>query len=196
MTQTVLQMLLFILPVVVAGVGNMLLVRSPLLKRLDVPMDGGRRLGDGRRIFGDNKTWRGFVGMTMLTAVAMGVFGIVTRTTGAGDSWQWIDLSAWPPWRDWVNGAGWGLLYVLFELPNSFVKRRLDIAPGETASHRWRPVFVVVDQADSTLGLAVAAPLLFGVSVSHAAGLFVVGTGVHYIVNFGLYLARIKKRAG
>jgi hypothetical protein len=33
-----------------------------------------------------------------------------------------------------LYGASLGLVYILAELPNSFIKRRLDIAPGKNAT--------------------------------------------------------------
>jgi len=35
-------------------------------------------------------------------------------------------------------GFALGFAYVLFELPNSFIKRRLDIAPGKQANNALR----------------------------------------------------------
>jgi hypothetical protein len=54
----------------------------------------------------------------------------------------------------------WGLLlgtgYWIGELPNSLVKRQLDIAPGELAVGRTGVFFWFVDQLDSIAGVFLA----------------------------------------
>ena len=57
---TLLKMYVTMFPVILAGILNMLFVKTSLYLRLRRPMDGGRTLWDGRRLFGDNKTWAGF----------------------------------------------------------------------------------------------------------------------------------------
>lgn len=77
---------------------------------LDVPVDFGRRLRDGRRVLGDSKTWRGLLSAVVATALAAGLLGL---------PWQW--------------GALAGAAAMLGDLCSSFVKRRLGLASGDIA---------------------------------------------------------------
>jgi len=67
------------------------------------------------------------------------------------------------------------------ELPNSFLKRQLDVAPGcAPARDAWRQLSFVVDRIDSIAGLMLA--LLCVVSVPAMTWAFVAVTGpmVHF----------------
>ena len=71
-----LPQLLFLIAILVcAGSTNMAFVKAPLLRGLSRPMDGGILLRDGKRLFGDNKTWKGFFGMIAITAVWLAAAG-------------------------------------------------------------------------------------------------------------------------
>ena len=71
-----LPQLLFLIAILVcAGAANMAFVKAPLLVGLSRPMDGGVVLRDGKRLFGDNKTWKGFFGMIALTAICLAAAG-------------------------------------------------------------------------------------------------------------------------
>jgi CDP-diacylglycerol--serine O-phosphatidyltransferase len=80
---------------------------------------------------------------------------------------------------------------MLGELPNSFLKRRLGIAPGATPA-RGRPLFVLMDQLDSGIGCALAYALLPGLSWPEGL-LFVATFPVTALVTKRfLYMARLK----
>lgn len=119
------------LPVVIGGVLHMVVVTRDWLPALKIPVQ--------RHWFGANKTLRGFLVMPLLSA-----------------------LGGWcmAPSGEWVlTGALAGLAYVLAELPNSFIKRRMGVPPGEVP-RRFRLLFVAVDQLDSGLGIALLYALL------------------------------------
>lgn len=90
------------------------------------PIDFGRSLRDGNRIFGDGKTWRGLAG-----GVALGLLlGILLTLIGTSLSPR-LSFGDWP-----------GVLRVLILLPlgallgdlaGAFVKRRLGKGRGEKA---------------------------------------------------------------
>jgi len=66
-----LPQLAFLIAIIVcAGATNMVFVKTLFFKRLDRPMDGGLLLRDGKRLFGDNKTWKGFIGMIVITLLS------------------------------------------------------------------------------------------------------------------------------
>ena len=121
----VLQLLWLALPVIAAGLVHLAVMKLDLWPRLRrMPIDGGLTFR-GKRLFGDNKTWRGAVvtiGTTMLAA-----WGV-----------EQVHACCWPlptlvPFAE-DHPLLWGLLlgtgYILGELPNSFAKRQLGISPG------------------------------------------------------------------
>jgi CDP-diacylglycerol--serine O-phosphatidyltransferase len=108
-------------------------LRYDLLKRLKRPISD--------RLFGSNKTWRGALVMFTGVFVATGVF------------WPLMpdELDSWP-----LAGALIGAGTVLGELPNSFLKRRLGIGPGERRVTPGGIALVVYDQADFVPAIAIA----------------------------------------
>jgi CDP-2,3-bis-(O-geranylgeranyl)-sn-glycerol synthase len=90
--------------------GSPILARHALRHRLAAPIDGGRTLSDGRRLFGAGKTWRGVVTAIVATALAATLLG-----------------------PSWSIGAMVGLLAMLGDLASSFVKRRLGVRAGGPA---------------------------------------------------------------
>lgn len=126
-------------PVVIGGVLHMVVVSRNLWPALARPVHAG--------LFGANKTWRGFVVMPLATALGALCLWPLESALAEGA----------PFGVAWLLPAGLvaGLGYVLAELPNSWMKRRLGIAPGATPA-RHRRVFIALDQFDSGAGVALA----------------------------------------
>lgn len=194
MAETLARMYVSLAPVIVAGVLNMVWCGlRGVAAVLDRPIDGGRHWRDGRRLFGENKTWKGLAGMVVLGAAAAVAWGALLR----GRHLEELDLF----YRQHGNGVAFnalvgallGLAYALFELPNSFLKRRLGIAPGRTATGGRRWGFVALDQADSIVGCALVVAVFCPVSGWFLAGLVVVGAGTHIVVNVLLYAAHLRR---
>ena len=163
------------LPVLGAPLLHAPVLRWDLLAALRRPLDGGRTLS-GRRILGDNKTWRGALCMTA---------GIVLATVVL---WRW----GW--WRDQLPaalrasspllvGLLIGLGTVGGELPNSFLKRRLDIAPGARRRSAGGVAFALLDQGDLVLGIWVCLLAVWVMPVWLAAIAFVAIAAVHAVLN-------------
>lgn len=167
-------MYFLLLPAILGGILNMVLIKLPILKSWQVPMDGGKTLKDGRRVFGDNKTWKGFFGMIMLTA-----------------------LSAWACWHSafaysLLCGAWLGLAYALFELPNSFIKRRLGLQAGKSGGI----IQTFFDQADSAIGYALFLAIIYPLFWYEILSLIVIATATHYFFNILLYFLRLRGQMG
>ncbi len=175
----------------------MIYVKIPLVRMSNAPMDGGRMARDGKRLLGDHKTWQGFFGMILFTGWWM-VAGVWVNT-----HYEWagklavVDYHLWHfPLEAFLYGCSWGFGYVLFELPNSYVKRRIDIAPGQNVSG-WKGVlFLFVDQADSVLGCMAFMLLFYRPNWQEALVIFVMGVGIHYLINLFLFLVGLKNQAG
>jgi len=144
----------------------------PSLKR---PLDFGWAPG-GKRLFGDNKTWRGAIFMTSGVVLAAALLSLWP--------WYWHKLpqgiqDAGP----WVYGLLLGLGVVLGELPNSFVKRRLGIQPGTQRRGGLGLAISIFDQADFVLVCWVLLLPVWTMSVSEAVIVFVVVAAVHMGIN-------------
>jgi CDP-diglyceride synthetase len=191
---TVLEMYVTLLPVIFAGVLNMVFVKSPLLNPLKTPMDNGLVLSDGRRLLGANKTWKGFWGMAVLGGLVMIVWGLLS---GHGGVLYENNLL----YKDHDNsvlfnalvGLALGLAYVVFELPNSFFKRRLDIGPGQTPAGVKGLPFWILDQVDSLFGCVLVVALLFPMSPLFYLAYVTLGGLTHIVINILLYSVKLKR---
>jgi hypothetical protein len=149
-------------------------LRHDLLPGLARPLDMGATLR-GRRVLGDNKTLRGALVMSAGTLVA--TLGL--SRLAAFRSRLPAELSDRPA----AYGALLGASVVLGELPNSFLKRQLEIAPG---ARRGSPVGVALalfDQADFVLFARLALAPLWRMSARELAEAFTVVCAVHGAVN-------------
>ncbi|MRG91863.1 CDP-archaeol synthase [Polyangium spumosum] len=161
----------------------------PLSKRFTRPLDGGHTLR-GRRLFGDNKTTRGFVVIVPATALAMAGLGTLAQRLG---------LAVWPEAQPglFLLGAVAALGLMLGELPNSFVKRQLDVEPGSPPKHPvGRVVAAVVDRLDSVVGALVGASLVVELSWETALYCLLIGPPIHGLFSVLLWVLGVKKRAG
>jgi hypothetical protein len=191
------QLAYLILPVTIAGICNMIYVKIPLVRRWNAPMDGSRTSKDGKRLFGDHKTWQGFGGMIVLTGLWMAAWVWAATHFSWASRLTVIDYHQWdfPADALWYGGW-WGFGYVLFELPNSYIKRRIDIAPGKNASGWKGALFLFIDQADSIVGCMIFMLLFYRPNWREALLIFLMGVGIHYSINILLYLTGLKKQAG
>jgi CDP-2,3-bis-(O-geranylgeranyl)-sn-glycerol synthase len=153
------------------------------------PLDGGRTFR-GRRIFGDNKTVRGFLVIIPATSLAMVGFGMVA---------QRANLAIWPlsvPGL-FLLGATSAFGLMLGELPNSFLKRQLDIDPGHPPKHRLGKIIsALADRLDSVMGALLGAALVVEMSWATAAWCFVLGPPIHGLFSALLYVLGVKRRPG
>ena len=134
-TDPLLCALFLIVAFVLAGLIHSAWLRSPMSRRLAIPLDGGARFR-GRRVFGENKTIRGFVVMIPAASLMFAILGAAAALSPAIAGGLW-PLTA----RGYAALGAWaGLGFMLGELPNSFVKRQLDIKPGEAARGRTAAV--------------------------------------------------------
>jgi hypothetical protein len=163
------------LPVLGAPLAHAPVLRFNLLPRLARPIDGGWTFR-GRRILGDNKTWRG----------AAVMFTGVLSSTVALDRFRWYRDRLPAEIRDVspaVTGSLLGASVVLGELPNSFLKRQLDIAPGEHRGSLAGIAISLFDQADFVVATWFLLRPAFKLSVRDAVDAAAVVTAVHLPLN-------------
>ncbi|HYV44495.1 MAG TPA: CDP-archaeol synthase [Myxococcaceae bacterium] len=194
MLRAVAQALWLSVPVVLAGVLHMLVVRRGWLRGLAVPLDRGHTLG-GQPVLGPNKTWRGVLVMPAAGAIFGALQGALAGPWTAGlDPVDFARLGGGSSVAGHaLVGAVLGAGYILGELPNSFAKRRARVAPGAQGKGALRWLFTMVDQVDSVLvGLALGA-VAFRYPVAVVAAGTVVLPLVHLAVTLVLHKAKLKE---
>jgi CDP-diglyceride synthetase len=186
-----LQLLWLAIPVIASGLVHLVVLKLDLLPGLRVlPIDGGAKLR-GRRVFGDNKTWRG---------------ALVTITTMTVTAWVLAQMHAccWhlptlAPFAE-THPIAWGLLlgcgYIAGELPNSFVKRQIGIGPGEGGEGITGRICWVVDQLDSLAGMLLFTWPVWQPPLALVLLLVVIMLVAHPIGAGIMVLAGLKDRVG
>jgi CDP-diglyceride synthetase len=162
-------------PVLGAAVLHAPVLTFDLLRGLKRPLDFGLTVA-GQRLFGDNKTWRGAIVMLVGVVAAAALLSLWP--------WYWHHLpdgiqDAGP----WTYGVLLGLGVVLGELPNSFLKRRLGIAPGRQRRSPGGALFSLYDQADFVLAIWVLLLPIWTMSLAQAVIVLAVVTAVHLLIN-------------
>lgn len=180
-------------PVIFAGVLNMVWVKLPLARGLARPIDGGRSAADGRRLLGDNKTWKGLVGMVWLGALSGALWGIAVSGTAVEPFDLFYARQPNTLLFSAATGSLQGLAYALFELPNSFLKRRVGVTPGKRHEGGRAILFVILDQVDSVIGCALLVPLFAPVGVGFVLAATLLGGVTHVVLNLLLFAVHLRK---
>lgn len=188
-----INMYITLLPVIFGGVLNMIFVKTSFYKRLAFPIDGGMALRDNRRIFGENKTWIGFFSMMIFCAAGQFLWGLACKLPALDGRNAIYNSVKNAPLQNIAIGLLFGLAYMLCELPNSFIKRRINITPGKTGSGAVGIMFFVIDQFDSIIGVVILLSCLTPISALSFSGYLLLGGGTHLAVNSLLYLIKIRK---
>jgi CDP-2,3-bis-(O-geranylgeranyl)-sn-glycerol synthase len=130
-------------------------------------IDFGKRLPDGQRILGDNKTFRGFISGIMVGALVGLLCSYVLSMN--------LMIIALP--------ASLGAL--LGDLAGAFLKRRLHIRPGGSLPG--------VDQLDFVVGSVLLVSLFSPIPALVILILLVVTPPIHFLTNVGAYLLGLKE---
>jgi CDP-2,3-bis-(O-geranylgeranyl)-sn-glycerol synthase len=183
--------LFLILAFVLAGVAHAAWLGSPASRRFAIPLDAGWTWR-GKRILGANKTLRGF--MVMIPATA-GSFALLAWLASAHPA---LGSRLWPlePRAYALLGLAAGAGFMVGELPNSFLKRRLGIEPGSAAATPLaKAFFSAVDRVDSIVGMLLAVSLLVPTPWLTWLYLVLLGPGIHLGFSFLLFRSGVKQRA-
>ncbi len=147
---------------------------TPVLAGGGTKMDFGRNFVDGKRIFGNNKTFRGFF---FGWGVGIGV-GLIEGMVFGFNNFPVLFALLIP------LGA------LLGDLTGAFIKRRLSIAPGG--------LLPIVDQIDFVVGAVVfSIPLALtgweGIGWEVAVTVLLITPPIHLFTNFLAYKMKLKK---
>ena len=170
-----------------AGVAQTAWFASRASHTLAFPIDGGLRLR-GRRVFGPNKTIRGFVVMVPAAALAFALLGAAAPAS----------LGIWDlrPWSFAGLGAVAGLGFMIGELPNSFVKRQLDIPAGSAARTPFAALLHFAgDRLDSGFGMLAAVSLVVPAPWQTWAVVLLVGPAIHWAFSAVMFHMGLKPRS-
>ncbi|MCS7111865.1 MAG: CDP-2,3-bis-(O-geranylgeranyl)-sn-glycerol synthase [Ignisphaera sp.] len=167
---TVLNPIWIILPAYIAN-GTPVVV-AKILSLLGLSrhsIDFGRRLFDGKRVFGDNKSWEGFFA-GLLTGILTGYI----QYTLAGDE---IYL---------YRGATLSFGALVGDLIGAFIKRRLGIEPGKPLPILDQLLFIIT-------AIAIAQLLDYlKLSILERIYVLIVTLALHVVTNRIAYLLKLK----
>ena len=191
--KTVLMMYVTLLPVILAGALNMLWCKLPVLQSIALPIDNEKNFRDGKRIFGDNKTYKGFTGYIAANLIMYVLWGILCKTLRFEHlNFFYVNYPNTVIYNIFI-GELLGLAYALFDLHNSFLKRRFDVVPGKMASGAKKAVFLFLDQSDSLFGCVLVVCVFYKMSVWFYFAYVLLGALTHILVNVILYLCKLRK---
>lgn len=175
---------------ILAGIAQITWFKSKLSQPFRMPLDLGMTFR-GRRILGDNKTLRGFMIMLPASSGAFLLLGLLAATMPQ------VAARLWPlaPSAFALLGLYAGLGFMAGELPNSFLKRQLDIPPGGAPRPLFAKVlFFLLDRYDSIFGLLLAVSLTVPTPWQTWFYLALLGPGVHWFFSVILYWWGVKGR--
>jgi len=159
-----LDSLLIMLPAYFANMAPVFMHRFNILG-LKTPIDGGRKLKDGTRLFGDGKTWQGVVFAVSYGAIIgylLGFFGISSL----------------------LIGAVLGFFAILGDLAGSFIKRRLKLKRGQNAG--------LLDSMDFILFALAASFIFYQWEIRQILLLLIINPVLHRSANITGYFLKLK----
>jgi hypothetical protein len=122
------------------------------------------------KLFGKNKTYRGLIFVPVVNSFLSFVF--------------FDDMI--------LTGFVLGFTYMLFELPNSFVKRKMGILAGQKATKN-RTLFLILDKSDSTFGISLVYCFLYNLGPLEFLVLFFMAFLIHLTLSVILHKVKIKE---
>jgi CDP-2,3-bis-(O-geranylgeranyl)-sn-glycerol synthase len=189
MVDEFLRMSYLFVPMVGGAICHGLSMRYNWLAFLAKPLDFYRTFR-GRRVFGDNKTFRGVIVFGLGTALVFAWQAMILHERPAFRALEIFDYRAAAPW---LFGFALGVAAMLSELPNSFIKRQLGVASGAAATGIKLPIFYLVDQLDLLVGTWFLLSLVTQVTLARVIISAVIVLVMHQLINiFGYYLGMRK----
>lgn len=171
MMEVLAALFLFFLPAGIANMTPVIANKIPGLKSWNTALDFGGHWR-GRRIFGQNKRWRGLLFGTALAAVSgLIIYPLLSLPSEVSTFWL---------------GAALGAGALLGDALESFLKRQVGVAAGDS----WFPW----DQSDYIIGGLLASAMFVRLQPVEYFIIFVVYFGLHLAVSYLAYLLKLKDK--
>lgn len=158
-----------LLPLIISNSLHMWVVKKDYFTMLKRPI--------AQKIFGENKTWRGVMFVPLVNAIILVIITSIFE----------LDIA-----KPFLIGFLFGMGYIIFELPNSYLKRTLGIPPGEQGKSN-RILFLIIDKTDSAFGVLVIYYSLGYCTWHLAILLFVFSSLTHLLISSVLLHFKLKK---
>jgi len=166
----------FFWPAAIANVMPVFANKIPVLNRWTTPMDFGKSWR-GKRILGNNKTWRGFVTGVAAASLVAGTQYFVLHPSAFA-----LDLNGLG--ANMAVGALIGLGALTGDAVESFLKRQKGIPSGQT----WFPF----DQIDYIVGGILFVYPVFHLSMKAIGTIFVFFFVLHLVFTYIGYLLGLR----
>lgn len=182
-----------LMPIIITALLNAIFCKSSFLQFLKVPIDAGKVLKDGERLFGQNKTWKGFIGTPAICMIVFPIWGWVCSINEPLSSLCcfYCEHENTLLYNILIGGL-LGLVYAVLELPNSYIKRRMRIKSGKRVNGVIGFLFKVYDQIDSLVGVMLIVVLAGNMSFEVYLYLLVAGGITHVILNCLLFALKLR----
>lgn len=165
--------IIFFLPAGIANAAPVFANKIPFLNKWTTPVDFGLMI-NGKRILGDNKTWRGLF------------FGGLTGGLTGWLVYQFISTVATQQLSHFWIGAILGLGGLFGDALESFFKRQMNIQSGQS----WFPY----DQIDYILGAILFSIPFIRLTLVDYLAVLAFYFGLHVIVSFIGYKLKLKDK--
>ncbi|MGO9972436.1 MAG: CDP-archaeol synthase [Solirubrobacteraceae bacterium] len=160
------------LPALGAPLAHAAVLRADLAPALKSPISAP--------LFGENKTWRGAVVMTAGTVAA----GLALDRVPAYRRRLPEPIAATHPA---VSSGLLGLATWVGELPNSFIKRRLGIPPGQQRHSTTGVIVSIIDQADWVPSGALMLRPIWRMTAREVTEVCLLAIALHLPINLAGY---------
>lgn len=144
---------------------------------LDIPIDFNKKL-NGKPIFGQHKTYRGFIGGVIFSIAAVFIQKLLYPLLA---NYSLIDYSRI---NIFLLGFLLGFGALLGDLVKSFFKRRVNIPSGDA----WVPF----DQIDWIIGAIIFSSFIVPLTIKEILIIFAIFGLLHPIINLAGYLIGLK----
>lgn len=187
MNKIILQLLFSVSPVILAAIFHMIVIKYKWVTFLLYPLDHYKTF-QNKRIFGENKTYRGLVIMIISSIFFTKIYYDLLHYFPNLQAYNLLDITQY----SYVfYGVLFGFGYIVGELPNSFYKRQFGVKEGKSTTILMR----IIDQVDSVLTTTLLLVAFSSFTWTHfIIGVFFYGV-VHSIINYLLYLVGLRKEA-
>lgn len=178
MISYLIECFLYILPIFLSGILFILFLKTKWLNFLNKPLDFKTN------IFGKNKTFRGLLLMPLFCFFFTFLFTLLMN--GRNEVFLTGNL---------FKSFLLGLSYPLGELPNSFIKRRLGIPPGEISKKNTQKIiFLVLDNIDSIIFCCICLIFIYHIDIIFIYGVFVLAVALHFSTDILLLKIKVKQQ--